>query len=416
MEFLSSANKQKRQAMKTNHHLLPLRGVVQHYAWGGYDYIPSLIGQENPNKVPFAELWMGVHDRGPAVIKSDSGDVLLEKWLEDNPNALGASRVQFGEALPFLFKVLDVREMLSIQSHPTKAQAVSGFASEEKAGVPLSAPHRNFKDDNHKPEVMVALTDFWLLHGFKSESKIEAVLHAESAFKPLISHYEEGGVYGLYKTIMEWPQDRVDEVLRPLQQRLEAAEITDKLNPDFWAKRAFDQYSGDQEGAGYDRGIFSIYLFNLVYIPTGKGIFQGAGIPHAYLEGVNVELMANSDNVFRGGLTVKHVDVPMLLSHLKFEPVQPKVLEGQPINAFEQAYPTPAKDFQLNRVQLPKGAEYTPEPPQTSEIALVLEGAVHERRGTVFNKGDAFFIPAGTKYTLSAQEDAQLVKASVPVF
>jgi|AntRauTorckE5430_2_1112549.scaffolds.fasta_scaffold06234_2 mannose-6-phosphate isomerase len=400
--------------MQTSQNLIPLQGVVQHYAWGGRDYIPNLIGRDNPDHQPFAELWMGVHDRGPAVLKKESGDVQLKDWLEHTPEALGACRDQFGSALPFLFKVLDVREMLSIQSHPTKEQALKGYAAENQAGIPRSAPHRNFKDDNHKPEVMVALTDFWLLHGFRSEPEIKSTLQSEIAFAPLLEHYGKGGIYGLYKVIMEWPQQKVDEVLHPLRQRLKSAEISDKSDPDFWAQKAFDQYSGDRE-EGYDRGIFSIYLFNLLHIPPGKGIFQGAGIPHAYLEGVNVELMANSDNVFRGGLTVKHVDVPMLLDHLKFDAVRPKVLEGQPVSAFEEAYKTPAADFQLNRILLPKEAHYQPEPPKTAEIALVIQGVVRTDHGMIFQRGEAFFIPAGTVYTLLGQEDATIFKALVPV-
>lgn len=401
--------------MKKNETLYPLKGVVQHYAWGGYEYIPELIQQNNPDQEPFAELWMGVHDRGPAVLTDGGEEVLLRDWLLAHPSALGASRTQFGDQLPFLFKVLDVREMLSIQSHPTKEQAEKGFAAENEAGVPLSAHHRNFKDDNHKPEVMVALTDFWLLHGFRSEAEIAATLESEPAFSSLHPLLKESGIYGLYKTIMEWPQEQVDEVLQPLQSRLSQAHLTDKAHPDFWAKRAFEQYGG--EDGDYDRGIFSIYLFNLVHIPPGKGIFQGAGIPHAYLEGVNVELMANSDNVFRGGLTVKHVDVPMLLSHLKFDAVTPEVLEGEALNSFEAAYKTPAADFQLNRLYFPeRKIYYKPEPPKTAEIVLVTEGTVVSgNNGQVFAQGEAFFIPAGTSYELDVEEHTTLFKALVPV-
>ena len=399
--------------MESNQYLYALEGVVQHYAWGGYDYIPGLIKKGNPDHTPFAELWMGVHNRGAATLVGENGRQPLKEWLTDRPEALGSSRKQFGDVLPFLFKVLDVREMLSIQSHPTKEQAIKGFAEENESGVPVTASNRNFKDDNHKPEVMVALTDFWLLHGFRIEAEIEKLLKGEVAFQQLLAAYETGGIFGLYKTVMEWPQQEVDNALQPLRERLRNETVTDKSNPDFWAKRAFDQYSGDKD-EGYDRGIFSIYLFNLVHIPPGKGIFQGAGIPHAYLEGVNVELMANSDNVFRGGLTVKHVDVPMLLSHLRFESVTPQILEGEPLNAFESAYKTPAEDFQLNRVELTGGGEYTPNPPATAEICLVLEGNVETSDGKKFEKGNAFFIPAGTHYSLNTEEGAMIFKALVP--
>jgi mannose-6-phosphate isomerase len=261
---------------------------------------------------------------------------------------------------------------------------------------------------------MVALTDFWLLHGFRSEAEIAVVLESEPAFLPLQPILKESGIYGLYKTIMEWSQDQVAEVLQPLQSRLSQAHLTDKAHPDFWAKQAFEQYGG--EDGDYDRGIFSIYLFNLVHIPPGKGIFQGAGIPHAYLEGVNVELMSNSDNVFRGGLTVKHVDVPMLLSHLKFDAVTPEVLEGEALDGFEVAYKTPAADFQLNRVYFPESGKYKPEPPKTAEIVLITEGTVVSGNdGQVFSQGEAFFVPAGTSYELDVEEYTTLFKALVPV-
>ncbi len=389
---------------------IPLTGVAQHYAWGGYEYIPDLIGQPNQGQVPYAELWMGVHSRGPARLQLGDGSPLLSEWLAGHPEALGAARGRFGGQLPFLFKILDVRQMLSIQSHPTKAQAEKGFRMENEAGVPLDAPHRNFKDDNHKPEVMVALTDFWLLHGFRPLAEIDEMLESVPALRPLQAYFDGQSIYTLYKAIMELPQVEVNQLLQPLHNELQRASGLDKSSPGYWARRAFEQYSS----AGFDRGIFSIYLFNLVHVPPGSGIYQGAGIPHAYLEGVNVELMANSDNVFRGGLTVKHIDVPQLLQHLHFGPVAPALLRGQKRGAWEVAYETPAPDFQLNRIELPKGETYAPAPPPTAEIGIVLEGAVETSKGQAFKRGQAFFLPAGTAYTLTATDDAQLFKALVP--
>lgn len=389
---------------------IPLTGVVQHYAWGGYEYIPALIGQTNAAREPFAELWMGVHGRGPARLQLGASTPLLSEWLGSHPEALGAARHRFGEQLPFLFKILDVREMLSIQSHPTKAQAEAGFRRENEAGISLEAPHRNFKDANHKPEVMVALTDFWLLHGFRPRAEIQELLESNPAFRPLQPYFGGQSIYSLYKAIMELPQARVDELLQPLYGQLQQAERLEKSSPGYWARRAFEQYSS----AGFDRGIFSIYLFNLVHVAPGAGIYQGAGIPHAYLEGVNVELMANSDNVFRGGLTVKHIDVPQLLQHLHFDSVAPKILTGQHRGAWEVAYETPAPDFQLNRIDLPAGSRYEPTPPPTAEIAIVLQGGVRTGDGQVFSRGQSFFLPAGTAYTLTATETAELFKALVP--
>lgn len=396
--------------MKANN-LLPLKGTLQHYAWGGRTYLPKLLGQP-PSDQPCAELWMGDHPRGMAQVQTDEGLLPLGELLQQHPEYLGTASVeQFGPRLPFLFKVLDVEEMLSIQSHPTKEQALAGFAEENELGIPLDAPHRNFKDDNHKPEAMVALTEFWLLHGFRTAEQIRSLLSEVPEFQALQAPFERSGIYLLYKTIMEWPQEVVDAHLRPLAERLRLAEGLTPSSPDFWAARAFEQYPG-QDGQGYDRGVFSIYLLNLVGLLPGQGIYQGAGIPHAYLQGVNVELMANSDNVFRGGLTPKHVDVPQLLKHLSFEPVVPKVIQGEPQSAAEWAYPTPAEDFQLSRIALPEGASYESPAAATAQIALLLSGEAELSTGQVFRRGEAFFVPAGTAYRLTARREVAIYRAS----
>ncbi len=149
-----------------------LKGKVQHYAWGGTEYIPQLLGEENPGHQPYAEYWMGAHTSSPSVVLFDeTHHTTLDRLIKEDPHAWLGDKVttRFG-ALPYLFKVLDVRDMLSIQVHPTKAEAEKGFARENEAGIPLSASNRNYKDDNHKPEVMVALSEFWLLHGFKEKN------------------------------------------------------------------------------------------------------------------------------------------------------------------------------------------------------------------------------------------------------
>ena len=149
--------------------IFPIKGAVQNYAWGGKKFIPKLMGVQNTDNQPFAEIWLGAHQRGPAMLKMDGEDISLTSFLEKNPNALSEKVIkQFGKTLPYLFKVLDVNQMLSIQCHPTKKAAEIGYSAEEEAGIPITAFNRNYKDDNHKPEVMVAITEFWLLHGFKS--------------------------------------------------------------------------------------------------------------------------------------------------------------------------------------------------------------------------------------------------------
>ncbi|NJL75105.1 MAG: mannose-6-phosphate isomerase, class I [Saprospiraceae bacterium] len=210
--------------------VFPIEGAVQNYDWGGFSFIPNLLNIENQTQVPFAELWMGTHHRGAATLLENQQVVELDRVIARDPKALLGERIaaQFNNKLPFLFKILDVRKMLSIQTHPTKTQAELGFAKENAAGIPLDAPHRNFKDDNHKPEIMVALTDFWLLHGFKSEDAILDVLQKVEELHPLLPYFENKDIYFLYKTIMEMPQTEVDTLLKPLEKRLFWAVISDK--------------------------------------------------------------------------------------------------------------------------------------------------------------------------------------------
>ncbi|MFK7932547.1 MAG: mannose-6-phosphate isomerase, class I [Saprospiraceae bacterium] len=398
--------------------IYPLNGKIQHYAWGGKTFLPQLLGVQNTDNQPFAELWMGTHHRGEGILLVDNTPTPLSDFIQEQPTeTLGKSVAdRFVNRLPFLFKVLSVDKMLSIQSHPTKAQAKKGFAAENAAGVPLTAFHRNFKDDNHKPEVMVALTDFWLLHGFKSKQEITTILNTKAAFAPLRAHFSDANIFNLYKYIMEISQAAVNEILQPLADELAENEYT-RDEADYWAKLAFQDYT--RENGDYDRGVFSIYLFNLVGLKKGEGIFQGAGIPHAYLEGVNMELMANSDNVFRGGLTPKHVDVPKLLEHLVFDSVTPKILTGKSLSATETVFVTPAPDFELRKLNLFKKINHSNSPEPAPAIVIVMEGVVEVQSGnTLFERkqGEIFFATANTPYSIICEsETAILFKATVPI-
>ncbi|HRF38817.1 MAG TPA: class I mannose-6-phosphate isomerase, partial [Saprospiraceae bacterium] len=256
--------------------------------------------------------------------------------------------------------ILDVRKMLSIQAHPTIEKAREGFRRENEQGIPFTAAHRVYKDPNHKPEVMAALSDFWLLHGFKSPQDIESELARVPELRPLLEHFSHRDTAALYRHLMLMPQSEVDALLLPLRERLEPLFVAGELpksSPDYWAALAFRDF--ELPGGHCDRGIFSIYLLHLAHIPQGQGIFQAAGVPHAYLEGQNVELMANSDNVFRGGLTPKYIAVEELLDNLVFEPTPPRLIEGSSLNEVETVYPTPAPDFELSRLELPAGTDYS---------------------------------------------------------
>lgn len=336
-----------------------LTGTVKHYDWGGYSFIPSLLKIENKNQQPFAEYWMGIHPLGISKVHLPNGETEL---LTD-----------YAGSIPYLFKVLDVKDMLSIQVHPSKSSAEEEFARENKEGIPLDSPQRNYKDDNHKPEMLVALGDFYLLHGFKTEKLLAAVLEAVPELNSLLPVFEKNNYAGLYKTVMTMPQEQVNQLLQPLADRivpLYKANKLEKSNEDFWAARAAITFSKDNN---IDRGIFSIYFFNVIHLKKSESLFQGAGLPHAYLEGQNVELMSNSDNVLRGGLTTKHIDVSELLKHVKCEPTVPNILKGEEKGAHTKLFKPPVRDFQLNVTELKKNSivQFTA---NSTEIILVTDG------------------------------------------
>ena len=288
--------------MQQGKNVFKLKGKIQQYAWGGTTFISKLLSMANPENKPFAEYWLGAHDNGPSELDGGVPSKLNEYIREQPDSRLGATVTKRFGRLPYLLKILDVKDMLSIQVHPTKKNAELEFAAENEKGIALTAGNRNYKDDNHKPELMLALSDFWLLHGFKPEEELMRILVSVPELKFLQPVFSVEGYKGLYRKVMEMPQQEVNAVLQPLLDRivpLYKGQRLRKHEEDFWAARAALTYN---EGEKIDRGIFSIYFFNLVNVLPGEALFQDAGLPHAYLEGQNVEIMANSDNVLRGGL------------------------------------------------------------------------------------------------------------------
>lgn len=407
---------QNKKRMEQGQGIYPLKGIVQHYSWGGYQYIPSLLRQEAPTQQPCAEYWLGAHPNHPAQITTNGLTQPLDQFLSTTSAwALGANAAERFGRLPYLLKILDVRQMLSIQVHPDIPSAQEGFARENAAGIPVNAPHRNYKDDNHKPELMVALSDFWLLHGFKPANLLRQVLLSVPELNFLAPEFEAGGYEGLYRRVMTLPQAQVNEVLQPIINRVlplyHRGEL-ERSQEDFWVARAAETYCKD---GNVDRGIFSIYLFNLVHLRKGEGIFQDARLPHAYLEGQNVELMANSDNVLRAGLTDKYIDVPELLKHVRYEATVPMVLGAHGSEEEEIQFSVPVPEFELYQYQLTG----TPHQARASsaEILLVLEGSamLDDSNGQqVLAQGEAAFVAAGTAYTLAGTPSAVLFRAAVP--
>lgn len=395
-----------------------LTGTIKHYDWGGDVFIPALLDVLNEKGKPYAEYWLGVHPQADCrVVFPDNTDLLLRDYVARQGDKVLGSYVnqRFGN-MPYLLKALDVRDMLSIQVHPSKAEAEKDFAAENARGVPLDSPQRNYKDNNHKPELMVAMGKFWLLHGFRPPAGMKQVLAQTPELAFLLPVFEKDGYTGLYKLVMEMPQDEVNDRLAPLLNRilpLYKAGKLEKSSPDYWAAKGTLTFS--QPGKT-DRGIFSVYLFNLVNVDKGQAIFQDAGVPHAYLEGQNIEIMASSDNVLRGGLTNKHIDVKELLKHVKCEATHPVVLNGEKKDQ-ETVYKTPAPDFELSSFELKKGASVSLDV-LTTDILLLVKGAVQvsSQHGTVeirIGEPSAVLFPAKNTQLL-ALEDSLVFKATVP--
>ncbi len=396
-----------------------LKGTVKHYDWGGTRFIPSLLNVSNEVDKPFAEYWLGIHPQAECqVILSDGSVRLLRDYFSTgSPTALGEYVAREFETMPYLLKALDVNDMLSIQVHPSKEDALKDFVEENIKGIEHDAPHRNYKDNNHKPELMVAMNDFWLLHGFKPEAKMKEVLSRVPELRSLLPVFEKSGYHGLYKKVMEMPQEQVNAQLKPLLNRIIPLYKEGKLNrsqEDYWAAKGALTFSQPDKT---DRGIFSVYLFNLVALKRGEAVFQDAGVPHAYLEGQNVEIMASSDNVLRGGLTNKHIDVYELLKHVKCEPTEPDILQGENL-AGELIYKTKAPDFELSSFSIDKGgsASFIS---HTAEILLLVEGeaeVIHKGSKVTLRKGSpsAIVFPCD-EVRIVASEPAWLFKAGVPM-
>ncbi len=359
-----------------------LENRVQNYAWGSLTAIPSLLGRPATG-APQAELWLGAHPSAPSTLPNG---VTLDHHLAAAPGRLLGEKVleRFGPQLPFLLKVLAAAQPLSLQAHPTLAQAKAGFAKEEAAGVPRTAGHRNYKDANHKPEIICALTEFHALCGFRRHADSVRLFKALGLDTSVLEHH---GLRGYFEHVMSLPKAAqgglVDQLVDASRTPVKGFEAECAL-----AQKLSAQYPRDI-------GIVGALLLNLVVLAPGEALYLDAGNLHAYLEGTGVELMANSDNVLRGGLTPKHVDVPELLSVLDFVDGPAKVL--RPTGAPEAVYATPAPDFRLSRLTL--SGPYAL-PAGLPQVLLVTEGTLTVG-GQTFGRGQSLFIGADEALTLS---------------
>ena len=313
---------------------------VQNYAWGSKTALTELYGIANPDQQPMAELWMGAHPKSSSKIDVH-GEVKSLRDVIDSDKAawLGnAVNQRFGE-LPFLFKVLCAAQPLSIQVHPNKQASEIGFAKENAAGIPIDAAERNYKDPNHKPELVFALTPFLAMNAFREFSEIVSLLQPVAGAHTAIAHFLENpnaeGLSQLFASLLNMQGEEKAHALAVL-----AAALNSQQGEPWETIRLIAQFYPD------DSGLFSPLLLNVVKLNPGEAMFLFAETPHAYLQGVALEVMANSDNVLRAGLTPKYIDIPELVANVKFEAKPAAELLTQPVkNGAELDFPIPVDDF-----------------------------------------------------------------------
>ncbi|WP_431683523.1 mannose-6-phosphate isomerase, class I [Kitasatospora sp. KL5] len=392
-----------------------LSNRIRPYAWGSTTAIPDLLGTP-PTGEPQAELWLGAHPQAPSRLDRGTGPEPLTAVIARDPDGeLGtAVTARFGPRLPFLLKVLAAEHALSVQVHPTEEQAAAGHAAEEAAGVPADAPHRLYKDRHHKPEMLCALDDFDALCGFRhpaATADLLAALHVP-ALGPWLDVLRTADPATALRTVLT-------EALGPGRARATGAatELSTALarsaerpGPHAHSYAAYAAAARDYPG---DPGLIAALLLNHVRLGPGQAVYLDARVPHAYLRGTGVEIMANSDNVLRCGLTPKHIDTGALAAVVDFTPTAPALVEARPDGRGETHYPAPAAEFALSRLDLAGPTALRDPGPQ---ILLCTAGTARLTGRTgpalTLNRGDSAYLPAGTEAVLDG--NATLFRARVP--
>ncbi|MDR1443333.1 MAG: mannose-6-phosphate isomerase, class I [Treponema sp.] len=400
-----------------------LENPVKHYEWGSPSWIPRLLRRENPTGEPWAELWMGVHPAAPSMLKNQPPKSLAQLIAADPPCFVGKeAAVNFG-GLPFLFKLLAAARPLSIQAHPSKEQARQGWQRENAQDT----PERNYKDDNHKPEILCALSPFTALCGFRYPKDIDFLIFTCFAAAP---RSLQNGLAPLRAALTDGRGSPLRDFLagllgmpKELREQLTAYVSTEIRNPpeidgSIWplVQRLAKLYPEDP-------GILAPLYLNLIRLEPGQAIYLPEGILHAYMDGFGVELMANSDNVLRCGLTSKHVDLNELMNVLYFHPFMPDLLTDRPGAAPADpvffSYPSPCKEFSLSVIRNLQGPFPLPGP----AIIVVTAGRLAVSRAEAagpdsdacweFEPGGSAFIPPSPE-PLILSGDFTLYAASIP--
>lgn len=385
-----------------------MTGTIQNYGWGTTDEIPRLLGTE-PTGEPQAEYWLGAHATAPSTVDGEP----LDQRIAANPAIVGrASTERFGTVLPYLLKLLSANQALSLQAHPTRAQAEEGFARENAEGIALTDPKRTYKDSWPKPEMMLALTPFEALCGFRDPAQTVALFEtlgvpeAEQMMNPLVMRAGGAGLAEVFLdalTVTDERRQLVNEVVAKA-----VGHVDDEGEAGRFAATAVmldESYPGDPT-------ILAALMMNRITLQPGEAVFLPAGNMHAYVKGTGVEIMANSDNVLRGGLTPKHIDVDALVSCVDFEAEPVKLVQTEQVAPGLQRYLTPAPEFALWRLDGTGGQIDLPAT-DLGRTLLVVEGSFTGHDGTELGKGRAAFIEAGEQASVTGSGLAFLAAPGV---
>lgn len=381
----------------SKNYLFKLENTIQNYAWGSKKALQSLFGIENSEQQPQAEIWMGAHPNGCSTLLIEGNRRSLASAIDANPKFwLGEKSESYGNQLPFLVKILAAEQPLSIQVHPSKINAKHGFEQENNLGIAIDAPERNFKDANHKPELIYAITPYLALNGFRELQVIHKLFSAvdlpslNDVLTPFLNQPTKEALERLFAAILQMDQikkiNAVKELLSFELPHEEDAEVIETF-----------QLIGELATLyPCDVGLFSPLFLNVVELKPGEAMFLLAETPHAYLKGVGVEVMANSDNVLRAGLTSKHIDVPALLANTRFDSIKVSELTILPCKEGDRlVYPIPVDDFKFDIIHNGMLDIAVSSP----EIVLCVDGVVEvtSYEGRVNLKaGESVIIPAAT--------------------
>ena len=398
--------------------MIRLDNPTQHYGWGSTTSIPDLLGLPATSE-PVAELWMGAHRSAPSHVTTGAGESGLDALIANDAGVLmGADVVaQFGTVLPYLLKIIAAQSPLSLQVHPDIMAARRGYAAENAAGIPVDAPHRSYRDGNHKPELIYALTPLDALCGFRTPRRAAQLLSdldaplAQRLSELLTAQPSSTGVRAAFTQLLEpgtrpMP-DEVGEVVAACAARL--ADGSPSPLADRIVALLADAYPGDP-------GVVTSLLLNPVTLLPAEAMFIPAGCVHAYLHGMGVEIMASSDNVLRAGLTPKHVDVDELLRTVDYLPAPPIRIVPEIFHGATRVFCTPVEDFELSVTTVDDDVDH-PMPGRGPRILLCLDGyltvASSRDESITLNKGESLFAPASDGELL-ARGRGTLVQADVP--